>query len=86
MTYFNKFVENGVNLNSVKKEIYRTSDLPLIWEKKPRKATRFLFSALCLPEHLADTSSLSPSHLHRLDMAGERLPVPQEKVVEIRHS
>ena len=82
--YFNKFVEKGMNLNSVKKEIYRTSDLPLIWRKKPRKATRFLFSALSLPEHLADTSSLSPFHLHRLDMAG--VPVPQEKVVEMWHS
>ena len=82
--YFNKFVEKGMNLNSVKKEIYRTSDLPLIWRKKPRKATRFLFSALSLPELLADTSSLSPFHLHRLDMAG--VPVPQEKVVEMWHS
>lgn len=74
-----------MNSNSVKK-IYKTSDLPLIWKKKPRKATRFLFSALYLPEHLAAVCSLSPCHLHRLDMAGESLPVPQEKVVEMWHS
>lgn len=85
MTYFNKFVEKGVNLNSAKKEIYKDfrSSFDLEEAKKGNKI--FIFWP-CVSLNIWLIPLPKPSHLHRLDMAGERLPVPPRKVVEMRHS
>lgn len=67
-------------------KINRTSDFPITWKEKPRRQMQQDFSsALCLPEHLAVTSSQSPSHLHRLDMWWGPA-CSQGKVEEMWHS